>query len=185
MNGTSNSPFGRIGNAPLPGGGGNYLTFGEDKQPARHVVMIEGIRYKAPGFKSPAGTVIFEYQMLKTDTTNHKVGATYTRTYNLQGQLALGNVATDLAQIRSAILGRAVQPAEVTPEITEAATGLRALDASSDPDFAALGLATYRGQVLTAVCWNKPTQKGAEFTACAFSAPTPQDLQGLEHLFQQ
>jgi hypothetical protein len=181
------SPFGGVGNAPLPGGGGRYLTYGLDANgkpvPARHVVMIANLTFRPPGFKSKNGTVIESFQILKTDTTNHKVEAEYDRVYNLDNQLALGNTAQDLAAFRSVVLGRPVNPAELTPEMTEAAYGLRALDASSDPEVFAAGYTTYRGMVLTAVCWNKPTQKGADFTACTFQTPTPQDLEGLEHFF--
>jgi hypothetical protein len=181
------SPFDNVGNASLPGGGGRYLAYGLDANnkpvPARHVVMIGNLTFRPPGFKSKNGTVIESFQILKTDSTNHKVGAEYDRVYNLDNQLALGNTAQDLAAFRSVYLQRPVNPAELTPEMTEAAYGLRAIDAKSDPELAALGIDTYRGMIVTAVCWNKPTQKGAAFTACTFQNPTPQDLEGLEHLF--
>jgi hypothetical protein len=185
------SPFGGVGSASLPGGGGRYLTYGLDANnkpvPARHVVMIASLTFRPPNpnpaAKSRTGTVIESFQILKTDTTNHKVGAEYDRVYNLDKILALGNTAMDLAAFRSIALQKPVSPSELTPEMTEAAYGLRAIDETSDPEVFAAGYTTYRGMVVTAVCWNKPTQRGQDFTACTFVTPTPQDLEGLEHLF--
>jgi hypothetical protein len=178
------NPFGAIGGAALPGGGGNYLTYGPGKEPARHLVMIENIRYKAPGFKSEQGTVVEDLQILKTDVENHKVGASYARVYNLKGVLSMGNFKQDLAAFRTAILGREVPPQEITDVIAQVATGLLPLTVASDPELFAASPGGYRGHIVVAVCHHTlTTAKKADFTICSFCTPLPSDLAGLEHLF--
>lgn len=186
MNG---SPFGNAANTALPGGAGDYLTCGPDERAARHVVMIAAMRYRPAGFKSKAGTIIQEYQVLKTDAPeNHAVGATKSRVYNLDNNLSLGNFVTDLCAYRSHILGKAITQQSYTQaewdRFCQVATGMLPLTVENDKElFEAVGAAGYRGQVLTSVCLNRPTQKGNPFTVCSFSTPTPQDFEGLEHLF--
>lgn len=180
------SPFGNAANTALPGGAGDYLTTGENNEPARHVVMISSMRFRPAGHKSKNGTIIQDFQVLKTDTTNHKVGSTKSRVYNLDNTLSLGNFVTDLCAYRSHILGKVVTQQSYDQAtwdtLCQVATGMLPLEHDAELNTATAGQG-YRGQVLTAVCINRPTQKGNPFTVCSFSAPTPRDFEGLEHLF--
>lgn len=169
------NPFGGSANAPLPGGGGNYLGTDSKGQPARHIVMVEKFEYKAPGFKTPQGAAIENFQVLATDSDNHKVGASYGRFYGFDKLMAKGNCRADVAAFRGVLLGRPPMPAEVTDEMIAAHFGVQGFDlATHDPEVAKLAPAGLRGLVLVAVCYKKD---GKDWTHCSF-----QDLNDKDKL---
>ena len=133
------------------------------------------LEWKPPGFKTPQGAAIENFQVLATDADNHKVGASYGRFYGFDKLMAKGNCRADVAAFRGVLLGRPPMPAEVTDEMIAAHFGVAGFDlATHDAEVAKLAPAGLRGLVLVAVCYKKD---GKDWTHCSF-----QDLNDKDKL---
>lgn len=176
------NPFAGSSSAPLPGGGGTYLDSNVNGQPARHVVLLERLSWKAPGFKAKEGAAIEDYQILWTDAPeNHKVGASYSIYIGFDKALAKGNCRQHLAEIQTILLEKPVSVQEITDEKLAAAFGVPGFSlATHDPAILKDNPAGYRGLILTCISIKKQNQaKTGEYTVHRFVTPSAEDLKHL------